>query len=229
MAQIIQLGRPPIEVTVKRSARARRLSLRVSGMDGKVSLTLPRSASSREANAFLQDKEEWIRTHLEAKQPLVDVSLGASVPVEGALRQVVASSNRTVRLHPGRIDVPAGADHAGARVRAFLKTLARDRLADASAQYAERLGREFGRITLRDTRSRWGSCTSEGNLMYSWRLIMAPTEVLDYVAAHEVAHLVEMNHSPAFWSTVAELMPDYQARRSWLRAEGAALHRYRFA
>src|SRR5690606_4279045 len=111
---------------------------------------------------------------------------------------------------------------------AFLKTVARDRLATASDRYAVALGRPYGRLTLRDTRSRWGSCSAAGDLMYSWRLVMAPAEVLDYVAAHEVAHLAEMNHSPAFWDVVARLCPDYRRHRTWLRANGGALHRVRF-
>jgi predicted metal-dependent hydrolase len=90
------------------------------------------------------------------------------------------------------------------------------------------LGRRYTRLTLRDTRSRWGSCSATGALSYSWRLILAPPRVLDYVAAHEVAHLAQMNHSPAFWAEVARLMPDYESPRAWLRREGSALHRYRF-
>lgn len=110
----------------------------------------------------------------------------------------------------------------------FLKTQARARLVAASDMYAARLGQPYRRITLRDTRSRWGSCSSQGALMYSWRLILAPPRVLHYVAAHEVAHLSEMNHSPAFWAVVAQLFGPCDAERRWLRQEGAALHRIRF-
>ncbi|WP_316016065.1 SprT family zinc-dependent metalloprotease, partial [Roseobacter sp. HKCCA0434] len=111
---------------------------------------------------------------------------------------------------------------------AWLRQLARDRLSEATARHAAALDSVPGRLTLRDTRSRWGSCTSEGNLMFSWRLILAPPPVLDYVAAHEVAHLLEMNHSLRFWAHVERLFPGWQAQRDWLRAEGAALHRFRF-
>ncbi|GFE63244.1 hypothetical protein KIN_03180 [Litoreibacter roseus] len=111
---------------------------------------------------------------------------------------------------------------------ALLKVTARDRLASASQKHAETLGRPFHKITLRDTRSRWGSCTSQGNLMYSWRLILAPPEVLDYVAAHEVAHLAHMDHSQRFWTAVGGLCPGYQTPRAWLRRNGATLHRYQF-
>ncbi|PTX54556.1 hypothetical protein C8N43_3373 [Litoreibacter ponti] len=228
MAEIIELGEPPIPVKLRHSARARRLSLRVSGVDGRVSLTLPRRASMREAQDFLRAKEAWIRGHLDRQPELCQIAPGAVLPVEGRERLIAPTRTRAVKLMEDHLLVPEGADKTAARVRAFLKTLARDRLAEASARHAKALGREFGKITLRDTRSRWGSCTSEGNLMYSWRLILAPAPVLDYVAAHEVAHLAQMNHSPAFWAEVARLMPDYQPHRAWLRQHGGALHRFQF-
>lgn len=228
MAETIQLGQPPIDVTLKHSTRARRLSLRVSGVDGRVSLTLPRRASMREAQAFLRAKEDWIRGHLDRQPDATSVAPGAVIPIEGHPRLIAETHTKSVRLMQDHLLIPKGSDKAGVRVRAFLKTLARDRLAEASARYATQLGRPFVKITLRDTRSRWGSCTSEGNLMYSWRLILAPAQVLDYVAAHEVAHLAEMNHSAAFWTEVGKLMPDYQHPRKWLRDEGGSLHRYQF-
>lgn len=228
MADIIHLGEPPIDVTLKHSARARRLSLRVSGVDGRVSLTLPKRASMREAQEFLHAKESWIRKHLDRQPDATVIAPGATIPIEGHPRLIAETRTRTVKLMDDHLLVPPGADKTGARVRAFLKTLARDRLAEASTRYATELGRPYGKISIRDTRSRWGSCTSEGNLMYSWRLILAPVQVLDYVAAHEVSHLAEMNHSPAFWNEVAQLMPDYQTPRRWLRTHGGALHHYQF-
>ena len=115
-----------------------------------------------------------------------------------------------------------------ARVAAYLKVRARDRLVAASDHYATQIGRRVAQVSLRDTRSRWGSCTSQGALMYSWRLIMAPPRVLDYVAAHEVAHMLEMNHSPRFWAVVERLFPQWQVERAWLKREGHALQTIRF-
>ena len=106
--------------------------------------------------------------------------------------------------------------------------MARERLTSAVAAYAETLGRPFGRITLRDPRSRWGSCSSKGDLMFSWRLIMAPPEVLDYVAAHEVAHLAEMNHSDRFWAVCRRLCPETDKHRRWSKQNGAELLAWRF-
>ncbi|GAB1364540.1 hypothetical protein MASR1M32_37760 [Rhodobacter sp.] len=107
--------------------------------------------------------------------------------------------------------------------------LARDRLALASTRYAAQVGRRYGKLVLRDTRSRWGSCSHDGTLMYSWRLIMAPPSVLEYVAAHEVAHLVEMNHSPDYWAVVEGIFPGWKRQRAWLHDQGGGLHRYRFS
>jgi predicted metal-dependent hydrolase len=133
---------------------------------------------------------------------------------------------RTV-LRDGVLHVPDEVT-AGVRAKAFLKTKARDELAAASDFYAAQLGKRYNRLSIRDTRSRWGSCSSEGVLMYSWRLIMAPHEVLHYVAAHEAAHLVEMNHSDAFWAVVARICPDYDRHRIWLKKNGDQLHRVNF-
>lgn len=227
MTQAIQIGDPPIDVHVRRSARAKRLSLRVSGLDGKVSLTLPLRARLREAQAFAEEKEPWIRKHLERHPGQMAIGPGALLPVEGVMRQITPTPRlRRVQLQTDALLVPVDEEKITPRVRAFLKTLARDRLSDASARYAQAFERNFGKITLRDTRSRWGSCTSQGNLMYSWRLIMAPPEVLDYVAAHEVAHLLEMNHSARFWARVEQVMPGYKTPRRWLKQNGATLHAY---
>jgi predicted metal-dependent hydrolase len=220
---------PPVEITLRRSARARRFSLRVSRLDGRVTLSVPAGAGIAEAMAFARDQEGWIRRALAALPIMAPVGLGTVLPVAGQMLELRQGSGRLVRIEGDSLLIPGNAAQAGARAKAFLKAIARDRLAQASDRYAAQVGRSYARVTLRDTRSRWGSCTADGGLMYSWRLAMAPPEVLDYVAAHEVAHLVEMNHAPAFWAVVARLMPGYAARRAWLRRHGQDLHGYRFA
>lgn len=226
MSELSLPGDPEVRVTLRRSARARRLSLRISSLDGRVTLTLPKRVSEREGRAFVLEKEDWIRTHL-AKQPeQIIVAAGTRLPVDGDILEVRMGTGRRVLREEGALRVPGPAPMR--RLERYLRELARDRLASASDAYAGRLGQTYTSLTLRDTRSRWGSCSSAGGLMYSWRLILAPTEVLHYVAAHEVAHLEEMNHSRAFWNVVERLYGDYAAPRRWLQAEGNALHRYRF-
>ncbi|MBY6155820.1 M48 family metallopeptidase [Pseudooceanicola nitratireducens] len=228
MGQHVLPGNPPVEINLKRSPRARRISLRVSSLDGRVTLTLPRGVSDREGLRFAGDKADWIRTHLARHGGLFPVALGAVIPLAGVPHEIARGTGRSVKVDEGRILVPGAPDQVPTRLSAWLKTLARDRLARASDHYAARLGRNYSRLTLRDTRSRWGSCSASGALSYSWRLILAPSEVLDYVAAHEVAHLKEMNHSSAFWDTVTRIHGPYEVQRGWLRSDGAALHRYRF-
>ena len=222
-------GPPPVEITLRRSGRARRFSLRVSRLDGRVTLTLPQRARESEALAFARDHQDWIRTVLESVPQTAPVGLGTRLPVEGRALLVQPGTGRLVRIEGDSLLVPGDAAHVPARVAAFLKLRARDRLAAACDHHAGVLGRPYHSLTLRDTRSRWGSCTAEGGLMYSWRLIMAPPSVLDYVVAHEVAHLDQMNHSPAFWAVVTRLYPGYQTPRRWLKTQGQALHGYRFA
>ena len=221
-------GDPPIEITLRRSARTRRFSLRVSRMDGRVTLTLPPRAREGEAMAFAATQEAWLRHALAGLPAVAGVTLGTEVPVEGRMLRMTAGAGRVVRIEGDALLVPGDAAQAGRRVQAFLKALARTRLAAASDRYAALVGRSFVAMSLRDPQSRWGSCTADGALMYSWRLVMAPPDVLDYVAAHEVAHLVEMNHSPAFWAVVARLRPDWQRQRDWLRTRGGDLQGYRF-
>lgn len=221
-------GSPPVEIVLKRSARARRFSLRVSRLDGRVTLSLPARAREAEAMAFARSQEGWLRETLAGMPTREGVGIGSVIPVEGRLLRLVPGTGRGVRIDGEALLVPGDPAQAGARVGAFLKALARDRLVAASDRHAAVIGRRVERVTLRDTRSRWGSCAADGALMYSWRLVMAPPAVLDYVAAHEVAHLVEMNHSPRFWAVVERLYPGWQVQRKWLHAEGQALHGFRF-
>lgn len=222
-----------MEITLRRSARARRYSLRVSRVDGRVTLTLPLRASTREALAFAQEHEGWIRSALADLPTGRGIAADGTVPVAGIERQITPAAVNVPGIDGHRLLIPqrllAPGRAAGPGVAACLKAMARAQLMEVCDRHTAVLGRGYSAIVLRDTRSRWGSCSTDGRLMFSWRLIMAPPEVMDYVAAHEVAHLAEMNHSPAFWAHVGRLVPDYRAHRGWLRTHGAMLHRVDFS
>ena len=228
MDKLVLDGDPPVEVLLRRSSRAKRLSLRVSQLDGRVTLTLPRFASEREATSFAREKAAWLRQHVSRFESDVTLGFGSELPYQGAMIRLEPGDGRKLRLEGDTLHVPGPEERLGARLVAFMKENARSRLTGASDHYAAELGRPFTRISIRDTRSRWGSCNSQGALMYSWRLIMAPPEVLDYVAAHEVAHLQEMNHSRAFWDVVERLYGPHAKPRRWLKENGHALHKYQF-
>ncbi|MCV2877008.1 M48 family metallopeptidase [Rhodobacteraceae bacterium XHP0102] len=224
-------GPQPVDVLIKTSARAKRFSLRVSNLDGTVSLTMPNWAPEREALDFLQSRRAWLAGHLQNRPALQRPAIGGVIPIAGQPHEICKSpettGSRAAHIVDGRLYVADDA-RLPVRVATLLKAMAQCELRAASEKYAARLGRSFSKLSLRDTKSRWGSCSAQGHLMYSWRLIMAPPAVLDYVAAHEVAHLVEMNHGPKFWAHCAALCPDYQTHRKWLKTHGREILAWRF-
>lgn len=228
MSDVVTIGDPPIPIRLRRSKRAKRYSLRISNSDGSVSLTIPGRATKQAALEFARDQQGWLRKNLAKRPQEILPAIGGQILLDGRLTAIEQGAGRGVRLEGDILYVPGSAEETGARLRGFLRTRARDQMVAASERYAQELGVRFARISLRDTRSRWGSCTSEGNLMYSWRLTMAPKPVRDYVAAHEVCHLIEMNHSARYWELVAQVYPDYRDKRDWLHTHGIELHRYRF-
>lgn len=223
-------GTPPIRVMIRRSAQARRMSLRVSGLDGRVTLSVPRALSHAEAVGFVSEKRDWLRQALARVPAHTTIGPGSEIPFRGSPVRIVEGESRALRIAEDRLLVPHDPDGSRTRPRvaAFLKEHARAALGSAAHRHARTLERSIAAIALRDTRSRWGSCTAQGRLMFSWRLIMAPPCVLDYVAAHEVAHLRHMDHSPAFWACVESLDPDWRSHRNWLREHGARLHAFAF-
>jgi len=219
---------PPVAIHIRRSARARRITLRVSSVDGRVSLTLPQGVKDTEAMAFAHEKRAWVQRHLDKQGTTTIIKSGAEIPIEGHFFRIEHAAKGPIKKGDHVLYVSGASTHMGRKLAAWFKTQARNKLVMTSDHYAAKLGRPYSKITLRDTRSRWGSCSADGALMYSWRLMMAPRDVLDYVAAHEVAHLEEMNHSTAFWNLVEHLKPGHGTARAWLRKNGHSLHRYRF-
>ncbi len=214
---------------VIRSKQARKLSLRVSRLDGSVRLTLPHGVSQREAVHFIQTKSDWIAQHVAAIPTRAPIEIGTTLPLLGQPVPIVAGAKGPARWSGHDIEVPPHPVTLGPKVMALIKTMARTHFTQETRTFADRLGLRVGQIRIRDTRSRWGSCTSKGDLMFSWRLMMAPPAVGSYVAAHEVAHLRHMDHSKRFWALVAELMPDYAVHRAWLKANGAELLAWDFS
>ena len=219
---------PDLSVLIHRSRRARRLTLRVSSVDGKAKVTAPSFVSEAQIQAFIEKNEDWLREKLGAVPTMIDVTIGTRIPVEGQEYVLSNHSKRGVSLTNELLLVPERVSLPNRSVLAYLKEMCRDRVTYWADLYTKKRGTQYTKLTLRDTRSRWGSCTDRGGLMFSWRLIMAPPAILQYVVAHEVAHLEEMNHSKAFWSITKDLYGGYSDETDWLRKNGASLHRFRF-
>ncbi len=217
-----------LDVAVRTSPRARRFLITVEPVGGAVELVLPRGAPRSEGLAFLRAKEGWIAARTAKALPRVPFCDGAAFPFLGDRLTIRCTETGG----PGAwrdgdvLAVQGQAADAPDRVMRWLRRAARHEIAPLVGEKAVLLPARYGRIALRDTTSRWGSCSAKGNLSFSWRLVMAPPPVLDYVVAHEVAHLVEHNHGEGFWAHVARLCDDVQAPRAWLRRHGASLHRY---
>ncbi len=229
MSSTVTLDDPPVDVRLRVNPRARRLTLRLDADGAGARLTLPPGVPLSEARMFLLRQSDWLARALARRPEPVIIGDGSRLPVAGEMVRVRCEPGRrrAPKLTDNILHVPGPAP-AGPRIAAFLKARARDALVPAAQGYAERIGRRPAGIALRDTVSRWGSCSAAGRLSFSWRLAMAPPEVLDYVAAHEVVHLAEMNHGLRFWALVADLVPSHQRHRAWLKEQGRALHRYRF-
>lgn len=228
MPGAIRIGQPEIEVRLRRNALARRMVLRVAkGGHGPI-LTLPPDVPFAAAQAFLLEQEGWLRRHLAHAPETTSVGIGVVLPFGDTHLTIGPAPGRRIVRAGDSLLVPGTPDAVPARVGAFVREAARQTCLAAIETHAGRLERRPGRISLRDPRSRWGSCTSAGDLMFSWRLMLAPAAVLDYVVAHEVAHLAELNHSERFWAVVRRLCPDYPAPQRWLRTHGARLHGYDF-
>lgn len=223
----LDLGGRSVQVAVKRSALARRISLRIDPARGAV-LMLPVKARLAEGERFLLAHRVWLAERLARLPGPVALGDGATVPLLGVPHPVrhVPGARRGVWVEDGEILVSGLPEHVGRRTADFLKTEAKRLIAPRAQDMATRLGRKPGRITVKDTKSRWGNCSSSGDLAFSWRLVLAPEQILDYVVAHEVAHLVQMNHSPAFWAVVESLVGDHRPARRWLKINGAGLHRF---
>ncbi|MCJ2097279.1 M48 family metallopeptidase [Methylobacterium sp. E-046] len=219
-------------VALRRRPTARRITLRVSAATGEVVITLPSRTAVNTAQRFAATHSAWIAARLARLPARVGFEPEARVPLRGVPHRVRLRDTRSgaVRIeHDGEeaaISVACDPAHVARRIRDFLVREARRDLLEAVERYAERLGERPARITLRDTRSRWGSCTARGELNFSWRLILAPPVVLDYLVAHEMAHLREMNHSPRFWALLHDLCPAVDTAEAWLKRSGAGLHRY---
>jgi predicted metal-dependent hydrolase len=230
---LVKHGSQIYSVRLRRHRRARRYTLRIHPSDREAILTMPPRGTLVDAKDFAQRHGGWIAARLGRLPKAAPFQHGTIVPLRGIAHRIVHRSGERgtvwteTRDSGERILCVAGdPEHLDRRVHDFLKREARRDLQKAAQRYADALGVKVKRLSIRDQSSRWGSCTSAGSLSFSWRLILAPPHVLDYLAAHEVAHLVEMNNSPRFWKVVARVCDHVERAKKWLDAEGNDLHRY---
>ncbi|MCU0893151.1 MAG: M48 family metallopeptidase [Rhodospirillales bacterium] len=216
-------------LVIRRHPRARRLTLRLRVDSDGVVVTIPERAAFADGVALARTNSGWIAERLESRPERVGFCDGAILPLRGIDHEIrhAPAGPHWVRVENNRILISGPEAELAARLAAWLRRQARGDLERQIGRLAPKIGRPLGRVGVRDTRSRWGSCSAAGALSFSWRLILAPSAVLDYVVAHELAHLAERNHGPRFWALVATLHGEGVAdARAWLRQHGPGLHRY---
>ena len=226
----IQLDGKAVCVKVVENDRAKRLTLRLQpGGDG-VKVTIPSHIGDDEIEAFVARNRNWIAARLARLPDKTQLIAGALVPYLGIDHLIVPTGKMRGVVEvdhndePPKLRVPGNEKTISRKLLTWLKQEARRELNEVVMHHCEKIGIRPRQIRITDTTSRWGSCSSTRTLSFSWRIIMAPPEVLDYLAAHEVAHLKEMNHSDRFWKLTRELCPDTDRHKAWLRANGSKLH-----
>jgi predicted metal-dependent hydrolase len=225
--EILTLPGGPTRVQWRRNGRARRISLRIDSGEGRVVVTLPPRAGRRAGMSLLMTHADWVSDRLARLPSVIRFDDGASFPLDGkpCLIRHVPDARGAAWLADGELHVTGAPEFLARRVNDFLRAEARRRFTAVVAVKAASTTLHARRVIVKDTKSRWGSCASDGSIALCWRLIMAPDFVQDYVVAHEVAHLRYMNHAPRFWDLVAQLTPYTAVAMEWLRNHGAQLQR----
>jgi len=230
--ELLAIEGRPVEVSIRLNPRARRLIVKVHPSTGEVSVVAPSQRALERALDFARGQSDWIARQIKRVPAPVSLGVGTVVPLRGQdhLVREGASGRGAVWIEAeggARILCIAGhKEHHARRLQDFLKREAKRDLEARALEFAAQIGLKPKRITVRDTASRWGSCSTSRSLSFSWRLILAPPFVLDYVVAHEVAHMREMNHGPRFWKLVRDIAGDPRRPQNWLRDNGTLLHRY---
>lgn len=224
----LEIAGQKIMLRFRRNPKAKRMVLRLSPKGDGLVMTLPKRVGLAEALRFAQTSSAWIEKTLVRQPQRQALADGSELLLRGSPHKVKFSGGRrgVVSIEDGLITIPGDPAHAERRLRDALKKQALAELTTATKRYAAAMNVSFSKITVRDQKSRWGSCAASGALSYSWRLILAPPEVLDYVAAHEVAHRREMNHGPKFWRLVLSHCPHSKSATQWLKKHGREVHRH---
>ncbi|NCT40635.1 MAG: M48 family metallopeptidase [Alphaproteobacteria bacterium] len=221
----------PPHIQIKHSARARRVALRLDPIERVFHLVVPKGVSMRKAAAFAEGQERWMQEKLSALPPKVSFAHGTIIPILGQRSEIRVHYEPDLKvtkilLEDGILHVRTNKDDPSGRIERFLKAMIKDELSILSHEKVARIGKTISSVSVRDTKSRWGSCSSDNALSYSWRLVFAPPEAFDYVVAHEVAHLRHLNHSKQFWDLCAQLSDQYDEGKYWMKAHGNELMRY---
>lgn len=214
---------------LRRNKRAKRAIFKLDHAQQKITLTVPDQLSDTTIQELITGHASWLEQQRQKLTPTLYFEAGMSLPILGSKRQILNTGEKGEGplLTISHLLIPGAPHQLGRRIETFLKQQARNYFSALAAKKATKLNKRITRVSVKDTRSQWGSCSSKGQLSFSWRLYLAPEFVVDYVIAHEVAHLVEMNHSSKFWAICDSLSQHRCQAEEWLRKNGGTLHRFK--
>ena len=217
-------------IVINRKNNIRRLSLKVCRITGKISINAPMFFSDFRIYKFYNLNRSWIHNQIKQCTLPKIVKDDLSLPVEGNLYKIVIKKNcsKIKFLEKNQICIPINISNIGKEVQTFLRQYCKSVMTPIILQKSNFIRHKIKKISFKDTKSRWGSCSSKGSIMLNWRLIMAPPSVYNYVIIHELAHLVHMNHGPLFWKLVQQLSPNYSKDIEWLKKNGQEIRSYIF-
>lgn len=224
-----QVAGRTLPLAVRTNQRAKNITLRIEPGGRGLKITVPPGVADDEIGRFLTRQEGWLVSKLDLVPDHPRLDIGMKVPIRGVPHLIVheagrgTSHQRDTQSGP-QLVIYGDTRFAARRVADYLKSCAKTDIDPLVTHHTKTIGRNAKSVRYKDTKSRWGSCSSDGNLSFSWRIMMAPPTVINYLVAHEVAHLVHMNHSPRFWSQCEALCPDMKRAKDWLKRNGTKLH-----
>lgn len=228
--RLLDIAGRQLPLTIHQNPRSTRITLRLEPGGRSARLTVPKSVSHAEIENFLERHRGWLAGRLSRFSGEAQIEPGGMLPIRGVAHRIVPTgkvrgvTETGIEGEDAVLYVGGAPEHLARRISDFLKREAKRDLDALATRHATTIGARIKAIRYKDTRSRWGSCTSDGTLSFSWRIVMAPPSVIDYLAAHEVAHLKEMNHGPKFWAICGDLCPAMEDARRWLKRNGTMLH-----
>lgn len=216
------------DLEVKTSFKAKRISLKIDAKKKLPIITMPKFCSANYAIDFIKRNQEWIENSLNKIPEKIIFSHGDKISIMGQIYEVnhCPDAKSGVWLEGGKVNVSGGEEFLNSRLKNFVIKVAKNELSKLGREKAKNIKCYVNKISIKDTKTRWGSCSTKSNINFSWRVVLAPSIVIDYLISHEVCHLIHHNHSKEFWNDVNKLAIDMESGKQWLKENGNSLFSY---
>ena len=222
----IKLQNRSYQINIKKDKRAKRIILKVSNIDGNISITLPKYESEKKGLKFLLKNQEWVLKQLNSFPKKVPFKNLSEIPYMGKMHKIIhlSKSGNLIYIYKNQIIFFGKKENLSKNIKSWLYGKAKNEIIKLANSNVSYLGKKYNKIYIKDLKSSWGICGPSGNISFSWRLILAPKHVMEYIVVHELCHLVEFNHGKEFWQLVTAIFPQRDLSQNWLKINGVKLH-----